>query len=73
MLIIERISEDFAIIEDGEKSFTINKEALPASAKEGDIIIKTNNKYIIDEEETKKRKAMINSLYQKLKKKSNLQ
>lgn len=67
MLIIERITGEIAIIESDDGNFEINKNALPQNAREGDVIIKTINSYIIDSEETAKRRERINKLYNKIK------
>lgn len=67
MLIIERITAEIAIIEGDDGNFEINKNALPKNAREGDVIIKTNNSYIIDREETAKRRERIKQLYDKIK------
>lgn len=67
MLIIERITGEIAIIESDDGNFEINKNALPQNAREGDVIIKTNNSYIIDSEETAKRRERIRQLYNKIK------
>lgn len=67
MLIIERITGEIAIIESDDGNFEINKNALPQNAREGDVIIKTNNSYIIDNEGTAKRRERIKQLYNKIK------
>lgn len=69
MLIIDRFEGDFAIVETDEDTFMqIPKAALPQDAKEGDIIIKVDDEYIIDYENTKKRRQKIidmqNSLWE---------
>lgn len=67
MLIIERILDKIAIIESDDGNFEINKNALPQDAREGDVIIKTNDSYIIDTDETAKRRALVEHLYNKIK------
>ncbi|KXS41019.1 MAG: Protein of unknown function (DUF3006), partial [Candidatus Frackibacter sp. T328-2] len=50
MLIIDRFEGDIAVIEYNNTTFTIPKEALPVTAKEGDVI-----KIVVDNENTKER------------------
>lgn len=57
--IIDRFEGDWAVIEYGDKTFNFPKELLPKEAKEGDVL-KFDVK--IDEEETEKRKKIINEL-----------
>ncbi|NMA79037.1 MAG: DUF3006 domain-containing protein [Clostridiales bacterium] len=69
MLIIDRFEGDFAIIETDEDTFMqIPRKELPQNAREGDIIVKANDEYIIDHESTKKRRQKIidmqNSLWE---------
>lgn len=67
MLIIERFESDFAIVETDEDTFTqIPRTALPPNAKEGDIITKIDDEYIIDYENTKKRRQKIIDLQNSL-------
>lgn len=68
---IDRIEENIAVCEEIEthKIININKKDLPSNCKEGDIIILSNGKYLIDKEETIKQKnevsSMVNSLFKK--------
>jgi len=48
MLIIERIEGNIAIIENDEEHFQIPISELPGEAKENDILIKTENGYVVD-------------------------
>ena len=59
MLIVSRISEGIAIIEDGEISFDIPAGALPDSVREGDVILWKNGEYFIDERATEERRNKI--------------
>lgn len=69
MLIIDRFEGDIAIVETDENTFMqIPRTALPPNAKEGDIVVKVEDKYIIDYESTEKRRQKIidmqNSLWE---------
>lgn len=56
--IIDRIEDDFAVIEtENEKVFSIPLAIIPKNAKEGDVVFVT-----IDKTETLNRKERINSL-----------
>lgn len=62
MLIIDRIEENCAVCEYGEDKIVILPTAvLPKGAKEGSVI-----KFILDGEETAKRKAKAKALKNKL-------
>jgi hypothetical protein len=66
-LIIDRFEGDFAVCENDDKVMVnINKEELPSEIKEGDIIYKYDEKYMIDLEETKKRKQEIQDITKNL-------
>lgn len=69
MLIIDRLEGDIAVIETDEDIFMeIPRKDLPQNAKEGDIIIKVDDEYLVDYESTKKRRQRIiemqNSLWE---------
>ena len=49
MLIIERIEEKIAVIEDGNTYIRIPAEMLGENVKEGDVVISQNGLYIKDE------------------------
>lgn len=56
MIIIDRFEEGFAICEkDGAEYIKVSRDLLPEDAKEGDVVITTENSYIIDRDATKKR------------------
>ena len=56
VLIIDRIEDDFAVIENNKKRFNVRRQMLPADAKEGDVIVMTAGRYIIDKVSTQKQK-----------------
>ena len=64
--IVDRFEGDFAVLEKeiGE-TVDVCKELLPY-AKEGDVLIFENGVYRVDNEETQKRKAMIEEKFRKL-------
>ena len=62
-LIIDRFEDEYAVCEDANKKIlNINKSKIPKQAKEGDIIIYTDGKYILDKEKTLNRKKYIEEL-----------
>ncbi|MDF2880916.1 MAG: hypothetical protein K0R54_1473 [Clostridiaceae bacterium] len=62
-LIIDRFEHNFAVCEKEDRTMlNIEKSKLPQNAKEGDVIIISNDKIIIDNEETLKRKKIIENL-----------
>lgn len=71
MLIIDRIEEDFAVCELvlGKQSPTrilIPLEKLPEEVKAGDVLARNGKEYIIDVDETKKRREEIIKLQNSL-------
>ncbi|MBX4267550.1 DUF3006 domain-containing protein [Clostridium estertheticum] len=62
-VIIDRFEWDFAVCEKKDrKMLYIERDKLPRTAKEGDVIIITNDKITIDSDETDKRKKEIEEL-----------
>ena len=60
MYIIDRIEEDYIVIESPEGNIiNVKKEFLKGKAKEGDCLIKEDNYFIIDIEDTEKRQIEI--------------
>lgn len=61
--VIDRIESQFAVCEDELGNIiNIKKDIINGDLKEGSVIIKIDNKYTIDEEETKKKKEEIAKL-----------
>lgn len=61
--IIDRIEGKFAVCESSELKFVnILKKELPKDVKEGDVLLFNGKSYVIDIEETKKRKKEIEDL-----------
>jgi hypothetical protein len=62
MMILDRFEEDYAVLEiTGENGEVLYKNLpadwLPEDAVEGDVLVKSGGKYVIDEQETAKRRA----------------
>lgn len=66
MLIVDRIEENTAVIEDGESRFEVPAEALANDVKEGDAVFLENGVYRKDAEATEKRKQEIIKLQDNL-------
>lgn len=67
MMIIDRFEGDFAVVETDSGMTDILKELLPENAEEGDIILLTDNGYIIDEQATAERRKSIAERFSRLK------
>ena len=66
MLIIDRFEGKFAVIEDGDSHFEIERSLLPDNACEGDILVKNNEHYQIDENAAEERRKKIIDLQKDL-------
>lgn len=66
MLVIDRFEGDIAVVEDGESIINIPRNKLPFDAKEGDILILSDDKYLIDDVATVNRKKELESRFSKL-------
>lgn len=66
--IIDRIENDIVICENQESKAMENfhKNLFPSEIKDGDVVIKENDKFIIDKAETKEKKKAIEELMKKL-------
>ncbi len=70
MLIIDRIENGIAVIEeDGKSHFEVKCSQLPMSIREGDVVKFENEHYVIDYDVTMDRKAEIRNLQKKLQEK----
>jgi hypothetical protein len=70
-MIVDRIEEDLAVIEETDDTgdVTLRKlplDWLPAEIEEGDVIRKTKSGYVIDRTETQKRRQAASALLQSL-------
>lgn len=62
-LIIDRFEGKFAVCEDeNKKLINIKKEDIPKEAKEGDILVLVEHRYVIDYTNTENRKKYIEVL-----------
>lgn len=59
MLIVDRIEENTAVIEDGDRRFEVPRKALGSDVKEGDVVVLQNEKYIRDENGSEERRKKI--------------
>ena len=68
MYTVDRIEDNYVVIEnrDTKEVFNILKSDLPFNIKEGDILDKCDDKYYINEEETKRIKNDIRSRFNSL-------
>lgn len=65
--IVDRIEEDYIVVEDNKNNIiNINKNEFSEIINEGDILIKIDNKYILDNNKTKDRKENINKILRNL-------
>lgn len=66
-LIVDRFEGNFAICEAEDKTMVnIDRSRLPLTVKEGDIVIETNTGFVIDKNETDKRRERISKLMKDL-------
>lgn len=59
MLIVDRISEGIAVIEDGENYFEVPAEKLAENIREGDAVVLRDDIYVKDENGTDERRKKI--------------
>ncbi len=67
--IVDRIVENIVVLEVEGKMFDIEKSMFPKDIKEGDIVEKKKDRYIILKKETEDRKKYIDDLFKDLIKK----
>lgn len=66
MLIVDRISEGIAVIEDGENYFEVPRQMLSENIREGDVVVLQNEIYVKDENSTEERRKKIIELQNNL-------
>lgn len=59
MLIVDRISEGIAVIEDGEKRFEVPRKMLSEDVSEGDIVELIDGIYVKNKNATEERRKKI--------------
>ena len=69
---VERIEENIAICEDDlGKTIKLSLDELPENIREGDMIVRTENGYTIDSDETSVRRKKMAEMQKKLFNKKN--
>ena len=64
---IDRFEDGQAVlVDDNEKTCTVDRALLPAGVQVGDVLKQENGTYIVDREETASRRAYIRQLEEKL-------
>lgn len=66
MLITDRITEEIAVIEDGDRRFEVPRKTLANDVKEGDVVVLRDGLYIKDEASTNERRKKIIELQNNL-------
>ncbi len=69
MTVIDRFENDKAVLEVDGEIIQTERFLLPENAREGDVLIKINDEWIIDVSATEKRRADIRELMKRLMKK----
>ncbi len=64
--IVDRIEKDVVVIEIEKEIFNFNIDIFPEDIKEGDLVEYEGDKFIILEDETKKREKEIRDLFHSL-------
>lgn len=59
MLVLERFEGQLALIEDGDKHFTVDRQRLASDIREGDVLKFDGTGYLRDDDETNKRRSRI--------------
>lgn len=66
MLVLDRFEGEFAVIEDNGVIKNIPRELLAEDIKEGSVIVKKGEKYILDKENSAARRKKISELQNSL-------
>ncbi|MDE6132423.1 MAG: DUF3006 domain-containing protein [Oscillospiraceae bacterium] len=66
MLIIDRISDRIAVIEDGERRFEVPQDMLSEDVREGDVIELIDGIYVKNKKDTEERRKKITQLQNNL-------
>lgn len=68
--IVDMVERDVVVLEDLEgKRIEISRGEITFDISDGDVLKKEKDKFVLDKEETKKRRESISSRFSKLKKK----
>ena len=65
-LVIDRFEENFAVCESETGMDNVKCSDIPNDAAEGDTLVLSNGRYLIDREDTEKRRKEIEKLQDKL-------
>lgn len=68
MIIIDRFDGDYAIAHSDEDELEISCSLLPKNARPGDVLIKTDDGYIVDKIATQSRHDMLTARFSSMKK-----
>ena len=64
---IDRFEGEFAVLEDENRNMIdVPKALLPEEAKEGDVLILSNDLYLVDQEETMRRRQDVQKRLERL-------
>ena len=70
--IVDMVERDVVVLEDLEgKRIEISRGEISFEIADGDVLKKEKDKFVLDKEETKKRRESISSRFSKLKKKKS--
>lgn len=64
--IIDRFEGDFAVVEFGDEMVNIKRSQLPDNAKVGDVLIRCDERFVIDTQQTVARRSEIRQLQDEL-------
>ena len=70
--IVDRIEEDFVVLQDEDKKMSDIPKSIIPDANEGDVVIFKDGVYVVDEEETISRKEKMVAKMKKLLKRGEL-
>lgn len=68
MIIIDRMEEQLAVLETDSGSIEVARSQLPPDAKEGDVLKQTCNGYLVDVQQTNRRREALLRRTKKLRK-----
>lgn len=58
MIVIDRFEGSLAVLETDNGNITLSRELLPDTAREGDILVYSGGRYIVDEAATAERRRI---------------
>lgn len=66
VFVIDRFEGDYAVLEQNGKTCNVPKKMVQASAREGDVVARIEDRWEVDREATARRKAEIEALAESL-------